>query len=138
MKYTIGLIFSSICLFASCSETAKEKKETVQYQQSKETIKQIEKKHPLRFIQVESEDKKNIIGQRVVKGSIVSKATVAVYKDIVIRISFKAATGALLESDQETINELLKPGTSIDFKSKFFPPKGTEQVFVSVISAGVE
>jgi len=132
------LIFAGLIFLFSCSDAAKEKKESVQYQQSKETIEQIEKKHPLRFIQVESEDKKNIIGQRVVKGSIASKATVAVYKDIVIRISFKAATGALLESDQETINELLKPGTSVDFKSKFFPPKGTEQVSVTVISAGVE
>jgi len=135
---TALLMLVLLPIFSACNEKSKEKNETVRYEKSKETIEEVEKKHPLRFIQVEAEDKKNLIGQRVVKGKIINRATLATYKDIVIRISFKAATGTVLEADQETINELVQPGDSVEFKSKFYPPKGTKQVSVSVISASVE
>ena len=138
MSRIFFLLMTIVIVSVSCSEPSGKKKEEFKYEKSKETVEEIEKKNPLKFIVVEVKNKKNLIGQSVVKGVVRSKASVAVYKDIVLRVSFISETGAVLENDEETMHEYLRPGASIEFKSKFFPPKETHQVLVSVISAKAE
>ena len=58
-------------------------------------------------------------------------------KNIDISISFFSKTGTLLEEDHETIYEELKPGSSIDFKSKYFAPKGTDNVQMKINAAEI-
>ena len=135
-KRMIPLFFTMIGV-VSCSESGKKDKKIDKYQESKMTIEQIEKKNPVRFLSVEGTDKHNLIGQTVVKGEVTSKATVAVYKDIVVKISFLSKTGVKLEEDEEVVYEELKPGTSISFKSKFFAPKGTGDVKMTISGAKV-
>jgi hypothetical protein len=95
----------------------------------------MEKKDPLRFLHVTGKDRHNIIGQTVVKGTIKSSAAAVTYKNIDIIISFYSKTGTLLEEDHEIVYEELKPGSSIDFKSKYFAPKGTDSVSMKVSGA---
>ncbi|MEP7230483.1 MAG: hypothetical protein ABI691_09545 [Ginsengibacter sp.] len=43
----------------------------------------------------------------------------------------------MFETDKETIFELLPPGQSKNFKTKYFAPKGTDSVALEVLAAKV-
>lgn len=129
-----GLLFMVV---ASCgggeSKTDAVKKD--KYEEKKENLADMEKKSPVRFLSVSGHDKKNLIGQTVVKGTLKNKATVASYKDVEVELSFFSKTGALLEKDIEIVYETIEPGKEADFKTKYFAPKGTDSVALKVLSA---
>lgn len=122
-------------LFISCNNEADEKKTAATYEKVKLTVEEIEKKNPERFLLVSGHERKNLINQTVVKGTIVNNAKMVSFKDIDIKISFYSKTGALLEEDHEMIYETIAPGNSQSFKTKFFAAKGTDSVSMKVISA---
>ena len=138
MKQLLFLLISSALLFSCNPDDAKKaQKEKESYEATKETLLEKEQKDPPNFIMINGHDKKNIVGQTVVKGTISNKATVAVFKDVDIKLSFYSKTKALLETDKETIFELLHPGESKNFKTKYFAPKGTDSVALEVLGAKV-
>ena len=138
MNYIKGLFCLLIFFVCACNNKGKKQNEKVDdYETSKMTIEEIESKNPKKFLKVEGRDKHNLIGQTVVKGKISNTATVVVYKDVTIKISFFSKTGTLLEEDEETIFENVNPNSSIEFKSKFYAPKGSEDVKLKIISAKV-
>jgi hypothetical protein len=140
MKKIIPVLIMLSFVFAACGgdEKSAEKKDKDKYEQTKETLEQTEKKTPKRFLTVEGSDRKNLIGQRVIKGTISNKATVASYKDVDIELSFYSETGALLEKDHEVIYETIAPGGSTSFKTKYFAPKGTDSVAMKIVGAKTE
>lgn len=140
MKKTIyGLAVISI-LFSACGsddeKTADKPKD--KYEQTKETLEETEKKNPKRFLSVEGHDRKNLLRQTVIKGTVSNSAKVASYKDVDIELSFYSKTGALLEKDHEVVYETIAPGGKADFKTKFYTPKGTDSVALKVIGAKSE
>src|SRR5699024_1912553 len=107
MKRSVIGILSAVLILSACGDSSTEKKtaeqkEQASYEKTKETLEEKEKKSPQNFITVSTHDKRNLIGQTVIKGTVSSKATVAVYKDIELKIYFYSKTGALLEEDKET------------------------------------
>jgi uncharacterized lipoprotein len=135
MSKNLLLSLFTLIFIVACNHQNTEKKSNDQYKKSKLTIEQIELQNPLRFLEVDGKDKHNLIGQTVVKGEITNKATVVTFKDISVSIKFISKTGAVLEEDEEVIYEEVKPGSNINFKSKFFAPKGTEDVKMKIIKA---
>lgn len=136
MKPYSIILFSAITFLYSCSGNDRyEIKTADKYEMSKASLAETERKFPERFIKVTSTDKKNLLGQTVVKGTIVNTARVASFKDVDLKLSFYSKTGALLEEDHEVIYETVEPGGSKSFKSKYFTPKGTDSVAMNVISA---
>jgi len=123
----------------ACNEKGKKQdaKADTTYETSKMTISEIESKNPKKFLKVEGRDKHNLVGQTVVKGKISNTATVVGYKDVIIKISFFSKTGTLLEEDEETIYNEVKPGETLEFKSKFYAPKGSDDVKLNIINAKV-
>jgi len=139
MKKYILLIFTlSVFMFACSSDSAtKEKTEKESYQLTKAELLKKEQKNPKDFITVTGYNKKNILGQTVVKGTLSNKASIAIFKDVDIKLSFYSKTRALLETDNETEYIALGPGESKDFKTKYFTPKGTDSVALKVLGAKV-
>lgn len=135
MSKNLLLSLFSLIFITACNNQNNEKKSNDRYKKSKLTIEQIEQQNPLQFLEVDGKDKHNLIGQTVVKGEISNKATVVTYKDISVSIQFISKTGAVLEEDEEVIYDEVKPGNNINFKSKFFAPKGTEDVKMKIIKA---
>jgi hypothetical protein len=86
---------------------------------------------------VSGHDRHNILGQTVVKGIVTNKATVASYKDVDVKLDFYSKTGTLLETDNETVYEIIGPGQSKNFKTKYFAPKGTDSVALMIMSAKI-
>lgn len=132
-KFILLLVISSAILFSCNSDNAKSEQES--YELTKENLLEKEQKNPQGFLLVSGNNRRNLLGQTVIKGIITNKATVAVFKDVAIKLSFYSKTKALLETDKETIFEQLKPGESKEFKTKYFAPKGTDSVVLEVLGA---
>ena len=127
---TLGLAASA------CSSVEKrEKRSQDKYESSKLSLEEIERQSPLQFLSVTGNDKKNLLGQTVVKGKVTNKAKMVTYKDVNIKLFFYSKTGALLQEDQEVVYESVAPGATVGFKSKYFSPKGTDSIAMKVVSA---
>ena len=139
MKTCFILLTAISIVFYSCNadETQSKTSEQESYKSTKESLLKKEIKSPQSFLFVGGHDKRNILGQTVVKGVITNKATVAVFKDVDLKLSFYSKTRALLETDKETVFEVLQPGESKNFKTKYFAPKGTDSVRLEVLGAKV-
>ena len=139
MKKILFLLVSVSFVFFSCNESDSKKaaKDKDSYQAAKESLQDKENKNPEHFLTVSGHDRRNLLGQTVVKGTVTNKATVAKYKDIEIKMDFYSKTKTLLETDKETVYEILAPGESKNFKTKYFAPKGTDSVALTVITAKV-
>jgi uncharacterized lipoprotein NlpE involved in copper resistance len=134
-KLLIPIAALIYCLPACNNRHEYEIKSNEVYEKSKASIEEVEKKNPVRFLKVSGNDKRNLLGQTVIKGNVFSNAKMVTYKDIDIKLSFYSKTGALLEEDHEVVYESVDPGGSAAFKSKYFAPKGTDSVAMKVISA---
>ncbi len=135
MKKLIVLLLIPLSIIFSCNSASSNKQaEKNSYEVAKESL---EKQEPKLFLLVNSVNKHNLIGQTVIKGSITSKASVAIYKDAELKLSFYSKTQTLLETDRETIFETWKPGVTKNFKTKYFAPKGTDSVGMEVLSAKI-
>lgn len=134
MQKLFSLLF--FFLMIACKDGKKDKDfDTNSYETVKETLAEKEKNNPSRFLIISNRDRKNIIGQTVVMGSISNKATVCWYKDVELRLSFFSKTGVKLDEGLETIYENIGPGKTVKFKTKYFAPKGTDSVAISVNKA---
>ena len=134
----ISLLFSaSVLLFVMSCNTIEEKEQTKKdnYENSKRSIEEQEKKSPVEFLTVSGNDKRNLLGQTVVKGQVHNHAKIVAYKDVDVKLFFYSKTGALLQEDQEMVYENIAPGTTVNFKSKYFAPKGTDSIAMTVLSA---
>ncbi len=133
------LIFTSSLVIFSCNnnDSKKAENEKNSYEATKESLQDKETKSPQKFLTVTGHDRHNLLGQTVVKGTITNNATVASYKDVDVKLDFYSKTGTLLETDKETVYEIIAPGQSKNFKTKYFAPKGTDSVALSVTAAKV-
>lgn len=136
MKKICVLILLVSSSFVACNNIQdREEARKDKYENSKLSLEEIEKKTPSDFLTVTGTDKKNVLGQTVVKGKIHNHAKVVSYKDVDIKLFFYSKTGALLQEDQEMIYETIAPGSTANFKSKYFSPKGTDSIAMKVLSA---
>ena len=132
--FPVILCFTFFCM--ACNSTQdKENNRKDKYENSKLSLEDIEKKTPRDFLTVTGTDKKNLVGQTVVRGKIHNNAKVVSYKDVDIKLFFYSKTGTLLQEDQEMIYETIAPGTTTSFKSKYFSPRGTDSIAMKVLSA---
>jgi hypothetical protein len=129
------LCFVIVSCFSCATKNESNKATQNNYEAAKKSIATIEAENPIKFLSATAKDRKNIVGQTVIKCAIASTATVATYKDIAIELSFFSKTNTLLEKDIETIYETVAPNSTINFKTKYFAPKGTSDVMVKIISA---
>ncbi len=137
-KIPVVLVMMILVLTACNSGDKTPEKTKDKYEQTKESLAETEKKNPELFISVSGHDKRNLIGQTVVKGTLTNNAKVSSFKDVNLELSFFSKTGALLEKDHETIYETLEPGDNKSFKTKYFAPKGTDSVALKVTGAKSE
>ena len=136
MKKLLIVLFASAFFFASCNN---EKNYNInssdKYEKGKSSLEDIEKKAPEKFLTVSGNSRKNLLMQTVVKGKVFNNAKIVTYKDVAVKLKFYSKTGTLLEEDTDIIYETINPGGSASFKSKYFAPKGTDSVAMSITGA---
>ena len=137
MKRIFILLVSVVMLSCDNNEASNTDSEKDSYEKNKESLREKEEKSPHSFLIISGNDKHNLVGQTVVKATISNKASVASYKDVDIQLDFYSKTGTLLETDKETVYEIINPGETKSFKTKYFAPKGTDSVVLKVLGAKV-
>ena len=139
MKKIAGIALVPLLLLLACNNNGTESvSDKANYKKATETLLEKEKKTPIAFLKVNSHDKHNLLGQTVIKGSIDNNAKVCSYKDVQLQLFFFSKTGTLLEKSNETIYDVIAPGKSVDFKTKYFAPKGTDSVGIKVLAAKIK
>ena len=104
--YTVLIVMS---LMACNNEKNEKGFDKANYEEVKENLADKEKNNPTKFLAVENSDRKNIIGQTVVKGTIHNKATIASYKDVQLKLSFFSKTAVKLDEAMETVYDNIPP-----------------------------
>src|SRR5690349_10206692 len=117
MKY-LHLILAGLLVISCNTGDLDEKK----YQKKREELERDEREHPVNFLTVFSQDKKNFIGQTVVTGVVRNRASVSAYKHVRLKMLFYK-DGTLVENHEEVVDDPVPPGGETSFKSKYFTPK---------------
>ncbi len=134
MKFFLSVITCCILLMA-CQGNSEKKMPADKYEAGKKSLAEIEQENPAQFLVAKSNDRKNLLRQTVVKGTVTNTARIVTYKDVDVKLYFYSKTGVLLEEDHEMIYDEIAPGASKSFKTKLFTPKGTDSVRAEVVSA---
>lgn len=134
-RLAIGMLAMLVFQTGCTSNEEQQKDSQKKYEEVTLSVEELEKKSPVKFLKVAGDDKKNLLGQTVIKGKISNKAKMVTYKDIDVQLSFYSKTKTLLMEDQEMVYDEVAPGATINFKSKYFAPKGTDSVAMKIVSA---
>ena len=94
-----------------------------------------ERQNPSEYLKSQGTFRENMIGETVLEGRVDNVATMANFKDIVIEVTFLAASGTALGRKEFTRYEVVGHGYGVTFKFKTFAPAQTKSVAVRVISA---
>lgn len=106
------------------------------YQEQVMTIEEIERSQPTKFLSASGTYKENFWGDKFnVNCVITNKATVATYKDAVIRITYYSKTETALGSKDYTIYEVFSPTSTKSVELKIDNYKNVASLGWEVISA---
>lgn len=135
MKHALTGVLA-LMFMAGCNsiETKREAAENEKYEQSKEDIAVTEKRKSKDFINLSISNRKNLLGQTVIKGTITNNAKMVTYKDVEVKFNFYSKTRALIGQDVETVYDSIPPGQNTTFKSKSFAPKDTDSVGFEILN----
>ena len=105
------------------------------YLETKMKLEDKEKQNPTSFLSTDGTYRKNLMGEWVLEGSISNSATVATYKDVILKVNFYSKTNTYLGSENEAIYEYFPPGKSKKFKIKTYGYKGTKTIGWNIFGA---
>jgi hypothetical protein len=94
-----------------------------------------EQRAPEEYLDVDGTYHRNFIRQLVLEGDIVSKATLATYKDPVLTVTWYSKTQTAIGVQEYPVYELLNPHGSTHFKFKTSAPREVATVAMSVSGA---
>lgn len=102
----------------------------------KMTVEETENANPKQFLSVEGKYNENIWGTKFkVKGEITNRASIADYKDIIIRIKYYSKTKTVIASEDYTIYEVFPPNQVKSFKLDAAKYKDVESIRLNIIGA---
>lgn len=133
---TLSIIISMI--FIGCDSTTQSSEPSKEYEETKESLESQEIRSPNSFLSVDGSYRKNLLGEWVIEGKIISSAKVATYKDVTIRINFYSKTNSYLGSDNQTVYEFIPPNDSKRFKIKSMGYQGAKQINWEIANASAE
>lgn len=106
------------------------------YQQKVLTVEEIEQSQPTVFLQADGNYNENFWGTKIkVHGVITNSATVATYKDAVVRVTYYSKTKTNLGSNDYTIYESFPPHSTTNFELKIKNYKDVNSIGWEVVSA---
>ena len=132
MRYLVVLLLTA---YLSACDSANNQRPSAQYEEKKKSLEDIERENPLQFLKIQGDHHINLVNQAVIEGAVKNTATIAAYKDIEIKITYKDKSGANIEKDIKTLNNIINPGETEDFKIKTRKPKGTSSVQLDITGA---
>lgn len=108
-------------------------------QKSAEELKvdlvQTEKQNPTNYITGRTSHHQNLLNQTVLEGTLTNSATLAAFKDVVLRVEFLSKTNTTISTQDIPVYEQINPGQTISFKKKVFVSKDVADVNVTIAGA---
>jgi hypothetical protein len=149
---TIGKIALVVCLFTACNNLSKPAEHIKTPEELRQELKQNEQGNPLGYVGSHNENlKPNVVMIRegglfrdaqyetqgdILSGSIKNSASVATFKDAVLKVSYISETNTVISSEQFTIYKVFAPGSDIAYGDiKTNPPAEMKSYNVQVIGA---
>lgn len=97
---------------------------------------EIERKQPTKYLSLKYDIDNKILSSKIkVKGTIYNDAIVAVFKDVVLKITYYSKTGSFLKEDYEVIYQYVYSTEPVNFKFNLSPPKQSKQINIQVVNA---
>jgi hypothetical protein len=96
-----------------------------------------EQQNPTKYITGTYKNWPNLWGERVIELKFTNSATLAGFKDVVVKITFLSKTGTDLGSKDFTWFEYFNPGQTQIHRIRTFSPGGTRDVSVAIASAAL-
>jgi len=106
------------------------------YFEKKKSIQQIENSEPLRFLSAKGNYRESFWGGKIkLFGKVTNQATVAHYKDVVIRINYYSKTKTILASKEYILYEVFPPNMDKTFELKIDNHKDVNSIGWDIVSA---
>jgi hypothetical protein len=143
-KSGLGKILSQLALISACvigvfmiiNIVMNSNSNGSNYNEQKMTIEQTEKSVPLRFLSVEGNYNESFWGTKFkLKGKVTNRATVASYKDLIMRITYYSKTNSVIGSKDYTIYQIFQPNIVTSFKLDVENYKDVESIELDIVGA---
>jgi len=108
------------------------------YEEKVMTVEEIEQSQPTKFLEADGSYNENFWGGKIkVHGTITNNATVAIYKDAIVRITYYTKTKTVLGSEDYTIYEVFFPRVTKTFELKIINYQNVNSIGWEVIDAEI-
>jgi|SRR6185437_5420887 len=129
-KQTIGFLIIVVGLFACGNNNGST------YQQKVQSVEEIEHAQPTNFLTASGTFNPTLFGNNLkVHGVIKNKATVATYKDAVVKVTYYSKTNTSLGSNSYTIYDFFPPNAEKTFELKIDNYQDVSTIGLDVIRA---
>lgn len=137
MKKIISYFIILSIAFTACKnkDAEADKLDKKTYKEQKESLLDKEKKSPKEFLVLTGEDNRNFWGKSVYRGKIKNTATQCSYKNVRIKFLYYKSDGTYVTNHEDEYEDVIKPGDTFEFKTKYKTPSGTDSVTASIMSA---
>tara|TARA_R110001583_G_scaffold194758_1_gene366856 strand:+ start:1445 stop:2107 length:663 start_codon:yes stop_codon:yes gene_type:complete len=106
------------------------------YIEQKMTIEETENSDPLRFLSVEGNYNESFWGTKFkLKGKVTNRATIADYKDLVMRITYYSQTKSVIGTKDYTIYQIFQPNRVTEFKLDVANYKDVKSIGLDIVGA---
>ena len=106
------------------------------YQEQKISIEEKEQAYPTNFLDATGTYRENLLGDKLkINGTITNSATVATYKDAIVRVTYYSKSKTNLGSEDYTIWDVFPPHSTKKFKLKIKNYSNVNSIGWDVIDA---
>jgi len=110
--------------------------DTQSYEEKVMTVEEIESSRPCDFLNASGNYNENFLGNKLkVHGIITNNATVATYKDAIVKVTYYSKTKTELGSKKYTIYEIFPPNSTKEFELKIENYRNVSSIGWDVIDA---
>lgn len=96
-----------------------------------------ERARPQDFVALNYQDRRNLLGEVIVEGSLTNNSELTMYKDFQLMVYFRNSDGMISDSASQIVFEQLTPGETAPFKLKEKAARKTT-VTVQIVNAKAE
>ncbi len=96
-----------------------------------------ERARPQDFVALNYQDRRNLLGEVIIEGSLTNNSELTMYKDFQLMIYFRDSEGMITDSASQVVFEQLTPGEKAPFKIKEKAPRKAA-VMVQIATATAE
>lgn len=100
-------------------------------------LKSKEEAEPLKYLSLSYDVREAFDGRTRITGRVSNKASVAKFKDVVIRMTFYTKTDTEIDTEEKTVVEFLAPNSAKNFNWKIATPRKTAKVSLQIIDVAI-